>query len=199
MYIQLLVEGEIDEVIGQAVAYHAGATVVKTFRENGFGYVKTMLPGLNLASKGMPVLALVDLMDTGFGCPVAARDAWLPEPEPQMLFRLVVREIESWLMADRVGIAQFLGVKKDQVPRQPEREPDPKRSLVQLAKKSPYGRIRRGIVPEDRSTAAEGPRYNTELGRFVREQWDIERAMQHAESLARCVRAVERLAETLST
>jgi hypothetical protein len=193
MFVRLLVEGDLDETVAMAVVTHAGGTVTHVFPKRGFGYIRKLLPDVNDAAKGQPILAMVDLMDTGFDCPVAARDAWLPNPEPRMLFRLVVREIESWLMADRTGLARFLGVEKDQVPRRPEEEEDPKRSLIRLAKKSPRSRLRRRLVPERSSTATEGPLYTPTLRRFVRDQWSIQRATPNAESLARCVRALERL------
>jgi hypothetical protein len=81
------------------------------------------------------MLMLVDFMDTGLECPPEVPVAWLPDRCSKMLLRAVVREIESWLLADASGISRFLGVSVSLVPRDPESLKDPKQSLVNLARR----------------------------------------------------------------
>jgi len=142
------------------------------------------------------MLALVDLMDTGLPCPPAVVDAWLPRRDPGMLFRVVVREVESWLLADRTNLADFLRVAVAKVPSAPEEEIDPKQSLVNLARKSRSAEIRRLLVPAKGSSATEGPAYTSEMRRFVDNHWDVAEARKNAPSLASCLKALEqRLSE----
>jgi hypothetical protein len=191
-FTALLVEGNLDEAAGRRIVEYAGGTVTETYGKKGAGYIKSNVDGFNQLARGTTILALVDLMDTQSECPVEVIEDWLPHPNKNMIFRLVVREIESWIMADRTGIAQFLGVRKQDIPSRPEQVEDPKRRLVNIARNTRFSRIKRLLVPAPSSTATEGPAYTSEMQQFVRDRWDIERAMERAFSLRRCVRAVQR-------
>jgi len=119
-------------------------------------------------------------------CPGALIKEWLSVPKHEnFLFRVAVREIEAWLLADSLGLANFLGVNPASVPKSPEDLPDPKRELVQLAGGSRRKQIRLDIVPRKGSTAQIGPGYNACLGEFVQSAWDVELAARNAKSLER--------------
>ena len=60
---------------------------------------------------------------------------------------MVVRELESWLLADAAGLAAYLGLPRAVVPSQPESVGDPKLALVNLARRSRRTRLRDSIVP----------------------------------------------------
>lgn len=192
-FIALLVEGDLDESVGRHIVEYAGGNVSDVYGKQGFGYIQKKLAGFNQAARGFPILALADLGDTGYECPVVAAQELLSEPHENMLFRLVVREIESWILADRAGVARFLGVRKQEIPQLPEQVKDPKRRLVNIARTSRFNRAKNLIVPTSGSTAQVGPAYTAEMQQFVRDRWNIEGAMERAPSLKRCVRAVQRL------
>ena len=191
-FISLLVEGALDEAVGQRVVEYAGGKIADIYGKKGAGYIKNNISGFNQAAQGLPILVLADLMDTGFMCPVDVLEDWLPYPHENMIFRLVVKEIESWVMADRKRISRFLGVRKHRIPLNPEEIDDPKQCLINLARQSRFSRIQRLLVPAPYSTATEGPAYTSEMQKFVRERWSIEDAIRTSSSLARCVRAVDR-------
>ena len=87
---------------------------------------------------------------------------------PKMLIRVAVLEIEAWIMADRTGIAGWLGVTANTVPRNPELLTDPKRTLVQLASRSRNRSLREAIAPvRVTGTHRTGPNYNETVGEFV--------------------------------
>ena len=109
-----------------------------------------------------------------------------------MLLRVVVREVESWLLADRTGIAQFFGVSLSRVPQLPEGMESPKEALIRVARFCPTGNIRDAIVPSDGPQAEVGPLYNGVLAPFVRDQWNLHEARRTAPSLER---ALDRLSE----
>jgi len=193
IFISLLVEGTLDAAVAQGIVRETGAQVGETYGRKGVDYIRKKIDGFNQMAQGVPILALVDLMDTRFDCPVEALRAWLPHRNEEMLLRFVDREIESWLLADRTGIARYLGVRKSKVPRNPDGLTDPKKALVNLARSSRHGSLRRDIVPADPTQNDQGPGYTSRMRTFVRDQWDIEAAMTTSPSLRRCVEAVSNL------
>ena len=62
---------------------------------------------------------------------------------------------------------------------------DPKRTLINLARRSRKRRLSQEIVPEAGSSAKIGALYNTHFINFVNSGWDIEQACLCAPSLAR--------------
>lgn len=108
------------------------------------------------------------------------------------IFRIAVREVEAWLLADHYGISRFLGINQSLISRNPEALEDPKNHLVHLAKKSGKKDIAKTIAPSPGTSAAIGPEYNQALLPFVRKNWDINQAAKRSESLRRAVEAITR-------
>lgn len=136
-----------------------------------------------------PVLCIAD---TDGQCAVELRSQWLPVPkESRFLLRLAVTEAESWLIADREGVADALAIPLARLPHRPDEEPDPKGLLLTLAARSKKRAIREEVVSSaDRNKPGAG--YNLHLCAFVRSRWEPQRAAQRSPSLAR---AVERISE----
>jgi hypothetical protein len=115
-----------------------------------------------------------------------------------MCFRLVVRSVEAWLLADRDRIAEFLGIRRAQVPRDPDALDDPKRALINLARRSRRRALRTEIVPREGSGRSVGPLYTTRLIEFIQDEavgWRVDHALGVSDSLRRCVEDLRRLAE----
>jgi hypothetical protein len=108
--INPLVEGDIDAAIAVKLIAHTGHDAGIVYGRRGIGYIETKLAGFNRSAQGIRYLAMVDLMDTAHECAPDVVRVWLPHPAPMMHFRVVVREIESWLLADVEGMAGFLNV-----------------------------------------------------------------------------------------
>jgi hypothetical protein len=160
------------------------------FGRTGFGYLRTRVEGWNRAAQGCPFLLLTDL-DQG-ACPATLIAEWLKQPRhPNLLFRVAVREIEAWLLADATNFAAFTQVDAGRIPPEPESLPDPKATLAELVRRSKSRLIRGDIVPSPGSTAKQGPGYNGTLGEFVRERWSPEAAAARAPSLARTMRRLQ--------
>jgi hypothetical protein len=81
----------------------------------------------------------------------------------------------------------MLGIRMAKVSQQPELESDPKRALVNLARKCRRRRLRDELVPAAGSTNQIGPAFNVRMSQFVRDLWDVGRASAVAPSLARTV------------
>lgn len=185
--VNLATEDELSEVtLSRILEVIEGFSVGTLYRRGGFGYLRRTVPGWNQAAKGIPFIVLTDL--DAYMCPTAQMNDWLKVPKHRnLLFRVAVREVESWLLADSRNLSDFLGVKFSLVPVDTDSLPDPKATLVQLSRKSKLRWVRESIVPVKGSTAKQGPNYNGCLCAFVREQWDLNAAKANSASLARTV------------
>ncbi len=117
---------------------------------------------------------------------------WLKVPKHEnLIFRIAVREIESWLLAHREAFASFLGIQKTQIPLNPDELRDPKSFLLTLTKKSKKQSLKKAIVPAAGSTAKIGPDYNGVLISFVHNFWQVKEALKNSPSLKRAFSAIK--------
>ncbi len=187
-YVVLVVEDELSEVVmRRLVRDYAGHLVIdRVFRPRGCGQIKVRMPQFRQACLALPHIVLTDL--DRYPCAPALLSDWDADGLPDsLLFRVAVKEVEAWLLADRSGIADFLGVPPVKVPANPELEADPKRTLLNLARKSRKKRLAEGLLPPLGSASPIGPLYNISLGEFVAGNWDVGNAIDNAASLARAV------------
>lgn len=185
--VNLATEDELSEVtLLRVLAKINRYSIGTAYRRGGFGYLRRNVQGWNSAAKGIPFIVFTDL-DTG-ECPPRLINDWLQvEKHPNLLFRVAVREVESWLLADPVNLSEFFNLRKALIPTTTDTIEDPKAVIVNLARKSRSKAIRDGIVPRKGSTAKQGPDYNGCLGAFVRERWDVEIATKNSPSLTRTI------------
>jgi hypothetical protein len=162
-----------------------GHSVALRLRKDGFGYLKSRVRDFdNVARTVMPVLLVTDLDQAPCAPDLIAR--WLPSGHhPRLLFRVAVRETESWLLADRAAFAELLGVPQARVPGRPDELPDPKAALLGLVRGSKRRELKAELLPRTGVSSPVGLGYNDRLGRFVRESWDSRRAAKSSPSLAR--------------
>lgn len=189
--INLAFEDSLSQALLTVIIGNCGNEFVigKLYTEGGFGYLKRMAPAFNNAAKSMPYLILTDL--DRWTCPTGLIKTWLPnDVHRNLIFRVAVREVESWLLADQAAFAKFLGIEKDFVPDNPDTLVDPKATLIELAAKSPKREIKRDIVPRHGSTSTIGPNYNGRLIVFVQKHWSMKIAMTKSPSLKRAVDAL---------
>jgi hypothetical protein len=185
--VHLAVEDDLSEAVIRKLLLDTGRTyaIGGVFGRGGYGYLRSRAKNWNAAAAaGTPILLLTDLDQ--HPCPSALIDDWLEaEPHPNLIFRVAVREVESWVLADRQGFADFLGISVTNVPLEPDQIADPKQSLVNLARQCRRRTLRESIVPRQGSTAVQGPDYNGCLGEFVRNHWDRGSAARRSLSLNR--------------
>jgi hypothetical protein len=190
--MNLVVEDVLSATVAQVMLKMSGRPfVVDTVRnERGFGAIKTKIRKYNQAAHWMPYLVITDL--DNHPCPVTMVNEWIDTPRHKnLIFRVAVREVEAWLLADREHIAQFLQISSAQIDRNPETLQDPKGALIQAVKKHSRNRnIRTDIVPIG-TTSSIGPNYNGRLSDFVMQHWDVNLARENAPSLDRAMRRLE--------
>jgi len=160
------------------------------FNGGGFGYLKKNINGFNEASIATPFFVLTDLDDSI--CPINLINEWLKHPrKPNLIFRVAVREVEAWILADIEGFSHFLGISPTHFPPDPETIADPKALLINLARRSRKRDVREDIVPVN-ANAKVGPDYNGRLMEFVLGDWDISRAKGRSLSLRRAANCLEK-------
>jgi hypothetical protein len=189
--IHLAVEDELSEAVLRKVLSQSSRpfAVGTCFNRGGFGYIRKMIRGFNNAAKGTPFLILTDL--DRIPCAPELTSTWLREPlHPNLMFRVAVREVETWLLADGAGLAKFLTIRRILVPGDVDAVSNPKECLIDLARRSPRRDLRQDIVPPPGSTRKIGPNYNGRLISFVRDHWNLSAATLSSPSLQRTVKAV---------
>ena len=197
--ITLAVEDTLSEAVAIRLVndYLPGVAVREVVGRQGIGHIRRRMRDLNqIALYQNPVLVLADL-DRPDDC-AANRVRQLVGRlmmSSGVLIRIAVLEIESWLLADREGIAKWMSVAINAVPRSVETLQDPKREFSQLAARCRIRRLRDGIAPyEVRGTHRTGPEYNGLLGEFVTHHWNPETARRNSHSLDRSIIRIAELA-----
>ena len=185
--IYIATEDEVSEAVAERLVDEVNDDLFISvrMRRGGNSYLRAKLPGLVGTAEKFPVFLLTDL--DRLPCPSALIAQWcgaLALPE-SLVFRVAVREVESWLLADNQAFAEFFGVPGHRLPAAPETLADPKRELMTLVRRHGRRAVKQHILPDRRSTAAIGPGYSALLATFVRELWEPARAATRSESLAR--------------
>ncbi len=183
--LNVIVEDVLSEAVMQRLLSYVGYTGTATYRVmRGNNRIREGIPKYVGACRFYPHIILTDLDQ--FPCPTALIDNWNLGTTPKsMMFRVAVREVEAWLMADRETFSWFLSVAKEKIPFDPEREVDPKRCLFGIVRKSRKRRLIEEIIPT--SGAHIGPLYNMHLCSFVQDHWRLEVAAENSPSLAKCI------------
>uniref|UniRef100_UPI0040576846 hypothetical protein n=1 Tax=Candidatus Electronema sp. TaxID=2698783 RepID=UPI0040576846 len=192
--ICLATEDALSEAAAEKLLTASGRSIEieQRLRKDGYGYLKTNFPKFNqVAANVMPVFLLTDLDKAN--CVVDFIADWRKclDLSERLLFRVAVREVEAWLLADRRAFANWLGISADLVPAEPERLDDPKRALLRLVDRSKKRELKAMILPGKTSRSPVGLGYNTELTRYVRDCWNPQTAAASAPSLARALKKIK--------
>jgi hypothetical protein len=191
--ISAAVEGIVDEAVVRKLIAHAGATPGEVYGKQGKSLLRQRIAGYNNAAQRAPWIVLVDL-DRDDDCAPPLRNAWLPHPAPHLCFRIAVREVEAWLLADGERLAELLSVARKRLPADPEGLDDPKTTLVNLARTSRRRAIQEDMVPRQASGRQVGPAYSSRLIEFVSSYWRPDVAAARSESLQRAIDCLRRIA-----
>ena len=192
--ISAAVEGIVDEAVIRRLIAHAGAASDAVYGRQGKRHLRQRILGYNEAARRTPWVVLVDLDNDN--CAPPLRDAWIPvPPAPGLCFRVAVREVEAWLIADADGLSQFLHVARTRVPRDPEALVDPKNAMVNLARASRLWDLREDMVPHQHSGREVGRAYSSRLIEFASSSWSPEVGSRHSDSLRRAIECLQRLVE----
>jgi hypothetical protein len=151
---------------------------------SGRGQILKNLKAYNRASLKTPFLIVFDL-DFDL-CPQYLIDQHLQDPiSKNLVVRVAVKSIESWILGDIDSLSDFLRVKKMFFPKDPDAIEKPKLKIIELAKKSSYNWIKEGLVPDSNIGASVGYDYNRIMIGFVKNHWNPMVAKENSKSLHR--------------
>lgn len=192
--ISAAVEGVVDEAVVQRLILEAGAEPGSVYGKNGKPALRARINGYNNAARHAPWFVLVDLNGDA-DCALPLCQDWLPVPAPRLCFRVVVRQVEAWLMSDAETLAAYLSVPPGRVPVEPEALTNSKVAMVTLAQRSRRRDVKTDMVPREGSGRSVGPAYTSRLIEYVSRHWRPEIAAARADSLRRARACLERLVE----
>ena len=189
--VRVATEGPVDTAVIRRLCQEVDVGISTVYGERGKDGLDAALAGFNAAARHGPWVVLRDL-DTDAECAPTLRTRLLPTPTRGMVFRIAVREIESWLIADRRSFARYFSISLARVTSHPESIPQPKEYVVNLARRSRSRVIRDDLVPREGSRARVGPGYAGQIIRFASTAWSPQEASRNSDSLRRCL---DRLSE----
>lgn len=189
------VEGPTDEVVLRRIVRELGGELQRVQVQHGKPNLRRVLPGYNTAATWSPWVVLVDL-DREFPCAPALVADWLPSPSANMRFRVVVRQVEAWLLADSERFASFFAVSRALVPVTPDALPDSKQAALNLLARSRRRQVREEMCPRPGAGRRVGPAYVANVIEFVSDVdngWRPQVAARNSRSLGACVRRIREL------
>ena len=196
--VNIATEDELSEAVAVRLvnAAFGDGMVGNRLGRKGNGYLINKLPSLRQMANREPVLLLTDLDDTN--CPPSLLQRWsdgqaFPD---NLLLRVAVRETEAWLLADRNGMANLLGISPNKIPIDPEILEDPKRFLLNLARNANRN-VRSELIATKGAAASQGLGYNRLLSSFVSLDWQLENAINCSASLCKAVARLRALADRM--
>jgi len=197
-FIYIAVEDDLSEAVVRRILAQRDVSYepVRWNVGGGASFLKDKIVAFNNIAKSVPVFMLTDL-DRKV-CPSALVKEWLGfvKMNPDLIFRVAVREVEAWLLADDVALCRFLKLRKAVRFIIPEGEADPKAKVLELAERSSSRIVKDGVVRRNADgTLQQGPVYNAELTRFTNEDWDVHVSAGKCPSLQRLLRALEAFEE----
>jgi hypothetical protein len=196
--VSLVAEGLLDEQVLRHLLAQSGRDFAPgvCYGKRGRDHLAQNIGRFNQAAVHHPFIVLADLENDE--CPPSLIRQWLPRGcHSNLVLRIAVRKVESWILADGQAFAEFLGIPTARVPLEPDGETDPKARLINLARRSRYRTIREDLVPAPGSTSSIGKNYVGRLTGFVLNHWRAERACRNSPSLERALKAVQTCSPTL--
>lgn len=193
--ISSAVEGIVDEAVVYRLIDHVGGIAGPVYGKQGKAFLRQRISGYNNSARLRPWIVLVDL-DHDHECAPPLCSTWIAQPASRLCFRVAVREVETWLLADAERIAAFFRVARNKVPSNPESLDDPKAALVDLARSSRSRAIIEDMVPHQGSGRKVGRAYSSRLIEFISSSWRPDIAATRADSLRRAVDGLRRVAKS---
>ncbi len=193
-FVSAAVEGPVDEAVVKRLIVHVGGAPGPVYGKQGKAALRDRVRDYNVAARRALWVILVDL-DGEEECAPTLRRTWIPEAAPHLCFRIAVRAVEAWLLADGERLATFLGIPSARVPTQPEALRDPKQALVGLARASKRREIRADMFPRPGSGRRVGPAYTSRVIEFIESAWRPKVAAGQADSLRRAIACLERMVD----
>ena len=160
---------------------------------HGFGAIKKNAPNyIKMAQNPLFNISLVDL-DKNECAPLLIHNWFKRSPEElpnNLIFRIAVKEIESWILADRNNFARFTGISINNFSNNPDNLSDPKEHLLNILRNKGTKKWHKDMLPG--KNAYIGPLYNEKLINFINNKWSPEKAARLSPSLNHAMKAIKK-------
>ncbi|TXR55208.1 hypothetical protein [Quadrisphaera setariae] len=194
--VGVLVEGETDLPAVDSLLASCGLArdAARTIVALGKGQLDSRIASVNRNARRQRWFVLRDLDRDGGRCALVLRRSLLaPErQEPDLVLRIAVTSLESWLLADSEAFAEHFKVPLSKVPGRPDDLDDAKVALVNACRSSQSRAVRAGMVPPAQTRRRVGPEYVALIGDYCREAWRPTVAATGSPSLERALRDIRR-------
>jgi hypothetical protein len=182
-YWGLASEDPLSEAVGRRLLAELSGDVEISFtaQRGGQGYLRSRMDSWWQLAQRQGVLVLTDL--DRVRCPSMLLGDWLQgKAQPvNLVLRVAVRSVESWVLADHQALATLLGPRV-RPPHRPDELANPKGHLLGLAERAPRD-VRSDLVRLKNAVPAQGLGYNARLTEWVRTTWSPRRAARLSPSL----------------
>jgi hypothetical protein len=197
--VKLAIEGFIDHAALRRLVKEAGFEPGDAHGFKGKALIDKRIKNYARAAMHEPWIVLRDL-DQDSPCAGALRAQLLPKAGPMMCFRIAVRAVESWLMADRDGISKVFGLRLNDLPKTPDDLMRPKVEMLEALINSNKREVRNSMVVRSRAgVLEEGPEYNARLVAFADKLWEPEAGSAHSNSLKKAIVRIDELKRYVSS
>lgn len=189
------VEGDTDVPVAEKLIRSVGFEPRATRVAGGKPKLDPRIPELNRSGSELNWLILRDLDNDAPCAPELIGQLLRGRPiAPRVSLRIPVHAMESWLLADRDGIATEFGIASHRLPTRPDDLDDPKQHLISLCHRFAPLKVREAMVPRSGSGRRVGPEYASRIAAFARRTWRADHAVRRSPSLQRAVAHVRDLA-----
>lgn len=202
MTVYIVIEDRLSEIIMRKLLEEflpLNELDIITIGLRGNGYIKNRINTFNNQKNDLPFFILADL-DLG-SCAPELLNQWLKRPcRKNLLFRIAVREVEAWLLADTDGFSKYLKIDHSFILKEtnhPDDLIDPKSKLLSLVEHSRNRELIRDMIKKEGANLKQGPGYNAKLTEYVSDYWNIERASHRSESFNRAIKAIQKMSADL--
>lgn len=199
---QVFVEGNTDEPIVRALMTATGwASDEYTISSaKGSGNIIRSITKHAEAAKWTPRILF---LDSDNKCPVDMRETLeteLTHAPADFILRIVHMCIETWVLADREGLARFCRVNISLIPTAQKLAPilNHKNELLKVLRKSKSPKGRR-MTQGNGNDLRFSDDYTRHLADLMTDYWDAERAAQNNDSLRRAIDRLKELRARLCT
>ncbi len=195
--IYIATEDKLSTYILEKLIQGTDLEIAVTFGEKGNGFLKKKLPELVGIAPNIPVIMLTDLDSNACASSIQAQWLGTLHKPDNLLFRVAVREVEAWLLADKEGFSGYANIPLNKLPDAPESLPDPKQTLLNLVTRYSPSALKKELVANHGGGPVQGIGYNDLLRQFVFHNWSISRANSRSTSLARAKHRITELAQNI--
>lgn len=194
------------EILKRIISDYAPSLMVKGALPARGSEIKSKMAAFNLMASSYPVVLLSD-MDTDDCAPIAKNNLTkgIAVIHDNFIINIAVDEAEAWLLADRDGLAKYLGVKIEVMPIAEEQKFGGmhKRTEMAVSLKSSYF-LTHNIISTSTDKelkaqisapgkACKGPEYNSAIVPFIQNSWNIEMARKNSYSLDKAIMRIQSL------